>query len=82
MDSQEAMRYVESEYEVIRLTPCEVCGGEYLQNYQEIVSRDDTVFDILICVCSKCGHEKVFEFHAPYLEEVKKKSKKKNSIYN
>ena len=82
MNTQEAMRYVESEYEVVRLTPCEVCGGEYLQNYQEIVSKEDFVYDILICVCSKCGHEKAFEFHAPYLEELKKRSRKSNKIYN
>ncbi|KPU43076.1 hypothetical protein OXPF_33260 [Oxobacter pfennigii] len=82
MNSQEVMRYVESEYEIIRLTPCEVCGGEYLHNYQEIVSKDDSMYDILICACSKCGHEKSFEFHAPYLEEIKKKTKKKDSMYN
>lgn len=82
MDTQEAMRYVESEYEIIRMTPCEICGGEYLQNYQEIVSKDDLMFDILTCVCSNCGHEKSFEFHAPYLEEIKKSKKVKNKFYN
>jgi hypothetical protein len=82
MNAQEAMRYVESEYEIIKLTPCEICGGEYLQNYQEVVSRDDLMYDILTCVCSNCGHEKSFEFHAPYLEEVKKKTKSKSKIYN
>lgn len=84
MNTQEAMKYVESEYEIVRLTPCEICGGEYLQNYQEIVSKDDLMYDILTCVCSRCGHEKYFEFHAPYLEELKGKSKAKikEKIYN
>lgn len=76
------MRYVESEYEVIRLTPCEICGGEYIQNYQEIVNKDDNIYDILICVCSKCGHEKSFEFYAPYLEEKKRKTSRKSRLYN
>lgn len=81
MNAQEAMAYVESEYEIIRMTPCEVCGGEYLQNYQEVVSKDDDMYDILVCVCSRCGHEKSFEFHAPYLEEIKR-PKKKNKLFN
>jgi hypothetical protein len=82
MNTQEAMRYVESEYEIVRLTPCEVCGGEYLQNYQEIVSKDDLMYDILTCVCANCGHEKSFEFYAPYLEEIKRRSKNKEVVYN
>ena len=84
MDAREAMRYVESEYEIVRLTPCEVCGGEYLQNYQEIISKDDLMYDILICTCANCGHEKIFEFHAPYLEEVKRraKNKPKDKLYH
>lgn len=82
MNTQEAMRFVESEYEIVRLTPCEICGGEYLQNYQEIVSRDDLMYDIVTCVCSNCGHEKSFEFYAPYLEELKGKSEDKPKIYN
>lgn len=82
MNTQEVLRYVESEYEIVRLTPCEVCGGEYLQNYQEIVSKDDLMYDILTCVCSKCGHEKSFEFYAPYLDEIKKRSKDNDIVYN
>lgn len=82
MNTQEAMRFVESEYEIVRLTPCEICGGEYLQNYQEIVSKDDLMYDILTCVCSNCGHEKSFEFYAPYLEEIKGRSKEKPKVYN
>ncbi|HBM80490.1 MAG: metal-binding protein [Clostridiales bacterium] len=82
MNTQDAMRYVESEYEIIRLTPCEICGGEYLQNYQEIVSKDDLTYDILTCVCSKCGHEKSFEFYAPYLDEIKKPVKVIKKAYN
>ena len=82
MNTQEAMRYVESEYEIVRLTPCEVCGGEYIQHFQEIVSKDDNMYDLILCSCSNCGHEKSFEFHAPYLEDANIKQEKKNNMYN
>lgn len=82
MNTQDAMKFVESELEIVRMTPCEVCGGEYLQNYQDIISIEDHLYDILYCICSNCGHEKIFEFYAPYLEDIKTKSKKHKKLYN
>jgi hypothetical protein len=61
------MKYVESEYNVINNTPCEICGGSYEAEELEIVIVDGEPFDVCLCFCSKCGHEKVFEFPAPFV---------------
>lgn len=78
MTVRDIMKYIESEYKVINLTPCEVCGGDYLTEEIEIALIDDIPFDICSCVCSSCGHERVFEFIAPYIEGKKANNLKKN----
>lgn len=61
------MKYVESEYKVINNTPCEVCGGNYETEQLDVLLIDDIPFDVCQCTCSNCGHEKTFEFYAPFL---------------
>ena len=69
MNLREIMKYIESEYEVINRTPCEVCGGEYFADDLQISLIDGDPFDVCECVCSNCGHEKAFIFFAPFIEE-------------
>lgn len=69
MTLKEIMKYIESEYKIINNTPCEVCGGEYFADELEIELIDDEPYDICECVCSNCGHEKTFEFLAPFVNE-------------
>lgn len=63
------MKYIESEYNVINNTPCEVCGGDYGAEELEILIINNEPYDVCVCSCSKCGHEKIFEFHAPFILE-------------
>ena len=70
------MKYIESEYNIINSTPCEVCGGDYEADQLEILVIDDVPFDVCECSCSYCGHEKIFEFYAPFLNEKTSKDKK------
>ena len=70
------MKYIESEFDIIRLTPCEVCGGEYFTEAQKLAIINEIPYDICSCVCSDCGYEKTFTFCAPFLEsETFKKAK-------
>ncbi|MBU5592153.1 metal-binding protein [Clostridium sp. MSJ-4] len=69
MTIREIMKYIESEYEVINRTPCEVCGGAYLAEDLDITLVDGIPFDVCDCICSHCGHEKSFMFTAPFVEE-------------
>lgn len=78
MTLRDIMKYIESEYEVINLTPCEVCGGDYQAEEVQIALIDDVPYDICQCSCCNCGHEKVFEFCAPFIEEKKLKKIKRN----
>ncbi|KHD37787.1 metal-binding protein [Clostridium acetobutylicum] len=65
----EIMKYVESEYSIIKNTPCEVCGGSYEASEEGIGFINDEPYDICECSCSECGHERVFQFAAPFLVE-------------
>lgn len=76
MNLREIMKYIESEYEVINLTPCEVCGGEFFADELQISLIDGKAFDICECVCSNCGHERSFVFFAPYIDENDKEYKR------
>lgn len=77
MTVRDIMKYIESEYRIISHTPCEVCGGDFLTEEIEVALIDDMPFDICSCVCSNCGHERVFEFNAPFIEgKIKSKIKK------
>lgn len=71
------MKYIESEYRVINNTPCEVCGGDYEAEELEILVINDEPYDVCQCACSKCGHEKIFEFYAPFVDEKNQKNKNK-----
>jgi hypothetical protein len=64
------MKYIESEYKIINLTPCEFCGGKYLPNEQELHIIEDEPFNICECVCEKCGSVKDFVFFAPFFMEL------------
>ena len=78
MTVRDIMKYIESEYKVINLTPCEFCGGDYITEEIELALIDDIPFDICSCVCSNCGHEKDFEFIAPFIDEKHTNKLKKN----
>ncbi len=69
MTIKEIMKYIESEYSVINDTPCEICGGEYLTENLKINIIDGVPYDICSCVCCNCGHEKNFEFCAPFIDD-------------
>lgn len=79
MTIKEIMKYIESEYNIINSTPCEVCGGEYFADNLQIDLIDGIPYDVCSCVCSHCGHEKTFEFYAPFVDE-KDKKKLKNTL--
>lgn len=76
MNIRDIMQYIESEYKVINLTPCEVCGGEYFADGLEISLIDGEPFDVCECVCSHCGHERAFLFSAPFIESEIKVNKR------
>jgi hypothetical protein len=76
MNIREIMQYIESEYEVINSTPCEVCGGDYFADGLDISVIDGEPFDICECICSNCGHEKDFVFSAPFIDPKLKKTKR------
>ncbi|MCY6370162.1 metal-binding protein [Clostridium ganghwense] len=63
------MKYIESEYDIINSTPCEVCGDSYIAEDLEIHIVNDIPYDVCICTCAKCGHEKLFKFCAPFTDE-------------
>ena len=60
---------LESEYLVISYTPCEICGGDYITRYSNVILIDDIPYDICDCICSNCGHEKTFQFCAPFIKD-------------
>lgn len=70
------MKYIESEYGIINSTPCELCGSSYIVENLEIHIVDSIPYDVCVCVCPDCGHEKSFSFYAPFInDEVFKKVK-------
>jgi hypothetical protein len=75
MTIREIMKFIESEYEVINRTPCEVCGGDYFAEDLEVSVIDGEPFDICECICANCGHERAFMFFAPFIIENRKKLK-------
>lgn len=80
MTIKDVMKFIESEYNVINNTPCEMCGGELLADYSNVDLIDDIPHDICFCICSHCGHEKVFEFYAPFIDEIQKRKKRKSTL--
>jgi hypothetical protein len=78
MNIREIMKYIESEFKVISHTPCEMCGGDFVTEDIQIAVIDDIPYDICACTCSSCGHERIFEFSAPFLEAKTSKKLKKN----
>lgn len=77
MTIRDIMKYIESEFKIINHTPCEVCGGDFLTEDIQIALIDDVPYDICECICSNCGHERIFEFSAPFIEDKKKNKSKK-----
>ncbi|MDP4145295.1 MAG: metal-binding protein [Bacillota bacterium] len=77
MTLRDVMKYMESEYNIINNTPCEVCGDTYVTENFDIALIEDMTYDICECVCPNCGHEKIFEFHAPFIDEDDLKNLKK-----
>lgn len=69
MTIRDIMKYIESEFYVINDTPCEICGGEYAAENLNIDIVDGVPYDVCDCICSNCGHEKTFEFCAPFIAE-------------
>ncbi|MCM8709468.1 metal-binding protein [Clostridium sp. SYSU_GA19001] len=78
MTLRDIMMYIESEYKVINHTPCELCGGEYLTEDIQVAFIDDVPYDLCACICQNCGHEKIFEFSAPFIEQKQSNKLKKN----
>lgn len=78
MTIKDIMKYIESEYDVINHTPCEVCGGDYMAEDLNIELIDGIPFDVCDCICSICGHGKSFMFTAPFIEDKNYKNIIKN----
>jgi hypothetical protein len=78
MTLKDIMKYIESEYHIINNTPCEVCGGEYFADGLDIDIINGNPYDVCDCTCSKCGHEKTFEFYAPFIDELTNSKWKQN----
>jgi len=78
MTLNEIMKYIESEYEIINRTPCEICGGDFLADSLQIAIIDGVPYDLCNCICSNCGYEKDFLFNAPFIDEEFHKILKKN----
>lgn len=68
MTINDVMKYIESEFLVISDSHCEICGGDYLTQEMEMEIIDGIPYDICDCICSNCGHEKIFEFFAPFVD--------------
>lgn len=66
---KDIMKYIESEYSIINLTPCEVCGNTYVTENIGLELVDDVPYDVCFCTCEKCGHEKEFLFTTPFIDE-------------
>jgi hypothetical protein len=67
---RDIMKYIESEYGIINSTPCEVCGGSFAAESLEVHIVDNIPYDICVCACSECGHEKSFSFCAPFIDDA------------
>ncbi|KYH29642.1 MULTISPECIES: hypothetical protein [Clostridium] len=74
---RDIMKYIESEYRIINSTPCEVCGSSYIAKDLEIHIIDNMPYDVCICFCPECGHEKAFSFRAPFINDDLSKTFKK-----
>ena len=74
MTLREIMKYIESEFSILNKTPCDICGGNYLTKDLSINLLDSIPYDICDCICSNCGHEKIFKFYAPFIDESKKEN--------
>ncbi|MEL7596812.1 MAG: metal-binding protein [Clostridiaceae bacterium] len=66
---RDIMKYIESEYGIINSTPCQICGSSYIVEDLEIHIIDNIPYDVCICVCPECGHEKIFTFCAPFAQD-------------
>lgn len=75
---RDIMKYIESEYDIINSTPCEICGGSYMAEALEVHIIDNIPYDISMCVCDECGHEKAFSFCAPFVNDEALKTAKKH----
>jgi len=78
MTIKDMMRYVESEYNIINNTPCEICGGKFIAQEFEMDFQNGITYDTCNCTCSSCGYEKVFKFYAPFIEEDSKEDNNLN----
>lgn len=76
MTIKEIMKFIESEYNIINNTPCEICGGEYMAEELEIDVIDGLPYDVCSCVCPICGNERTFQFCAPFTNEKEFKKAK------
>lgn len=77
MNVSDVMKYIESEFSIINKTPCEICGGDYFAEFVDIDLINGIPYDVCECTCSHCGHEKTFQFSAPFVDKgLQKKIKK------
>lgn len=67
MNLNDIMSYMESEIEIINDTPCELCGSDFVADEQNIEFIDGYPHTITSCLCNVCGHNRDFEFSAPFI---------------
>ncbi len=77
MTVKDIMKFIESEFCIINDTPCEICGGDYFAECLDIDLINGIPFDVCECTCSNCGHEKTFQFSAPFIDKKSQKKIKK-----
>lgn len=65
MNVKELMEFVESEYIIINNTPCEICGGRYINEANGFNFENGIPSNVSSCVCESCGNRKEFFFRAP-----------------
>ncbi|MFD3158508.1 metal-binding protein [Haloimpatiens sp. FM7330] len=69
MTLRDIMKYIESEYNIINSTPCEICGGSFLAESIKVNIINSLPYDICECICDTCGHKKTFKFSSPFINE-------------
>lgn len=70
MTINDIMEFIESEYNIINSTPCEICGGSFIAEKKLLALIDDVPFDVCNCTCEDCGHKRSFSFTAPFIPSL------------
>lgn len=73
MNLNDSMKYIESEYEIINSTNCNLCNANFTITKLDIEFFNNIAHKIYYCSCEKCDKEKLFIFNAPYVSNINDK---------